>query len=113
VVFEPPKRDAHMAFGALLIDRVTLVKKDGTVRENIQASVQAKMIIINDIDVPIERDDHILRKLPSNLIQDYIVTDPTCYTGHLAHWEINIARAACLRHRCKRLSTTFPVATRV
>jgi hypothetical protein len=36
VVFEPPKRDAHMAFGALLIDRVTLVKKDGTFRENMR-----------------------------------------------------------------------------
>jgi hypothetical protein len=51
--------------GGLLKDRITLAKKDGTLfEENVPASVRAKMIIINDINLPIERDDHILRKLP-------------------------------------------------
>jgi hypothetical protein len=79
-----------MVFGDMLLsDRITLVKKDGTLfREDVRASVQAKMIIINDTTLPIERDDHILRKLPSNLNEDYVVTQATCYTGQLAHWEL-------------------------
>jgi hypothetical protein len=77
----------------LLSDRIALVKKDGTLfRENVPASVQARMIIINDTTLPIEQDDHILRKLPSNLNEDLVVMDATCYTGRLAHWEVKYRR---------------------
>jgi hypothetical protein len=83
-----------MAFGNLLNDRITLVKKDGTVfKDGVQASVQARMIIIQDTTLPIEEDDHILRKLPSNLNEDYVVTQATCYTGRLAHWELKYRKS--------------------
>jgi hypothetical protein len=55
--------------------------------------VQAKLIFINDTTLPIEPEDHILRKLPSNLNEDYVVTDATCYTGGPAHWEIKYRRS--------------------
>jgi hypothetical protein len=75
-------------------DRITLVKKDGTVfKEGVLASVGAKTIIVEDMTLPIERGDHILRKLPSNLNEDYVVTQATCYTGHLAHWEVKYRKS--------------------
>jgi hypothetical protein len=79
----------------LLHDRVTLVKKDGTVvRRDISASVQAKMIFIDDATLPIETDDHILRTLPSKLDEDFVVTDATFYNaGSLSHWEIKYRRS--------------------
>jgi hypothetical protein len=54
---------------------------------------KAKVIIINDTSLPIEEDDHILRKLPSNLNEDYVVTQATCYTGQLAHWELKYRKS--------------------
>jgi len=87
------RRMRKMPFGGLLNDRVTLVKKDGTVfKRDVPASVQAKMIFIHDVSLPIETDDHILRTLPSKLDEDFVVTDATCYTGSLAHWEIKYRR---------------------
>src|ERR1017187_8187359 len=87
-----------MPFGGLLNDRVTLVKKDGTVfKRDVPASVQAKMILIHDATLPIETDDHILRTLPSNLDEDFVVTDATFYNagslGSLTHWEIKYRRS--------------------
>jgi hypothetical protein len=87
-----------MPFG-LLNDRVTLVKKDGTVfKRDIPASVQAKLIFIHDAKLPIETDDHILRTLPSNLDEDFVVTDATFYnagslSSSLTHWEIKYRRS--------------------
>ena len=79
----------------LLNDRVTLVKKDGTVfKRDVPASVQAKMILIHDATLPIETDDHILRTLPSKLDEDFVVTDATFYNaGSLTHWEIKYRRS--------------------
>lgn len=83
-----------MVFGNMLSDRITLVKKDGAVfKEDVRASVQARMIIIEDATLPIVPGDHILRKLPNNLNEDYTVTDATCYTGHLSHWELKYRRS--------------------
>ena len=66
-----------MPFSQLLTDKVTLVKKNGTVvRKDIKASVQSKMIFVHDQDLPIEVGDHFLRQLPSGLVEDYIVDDP-------------------------------------
>jgi hypothetical protein len=86
-----------MPFGGLLNDRVTLVKKDGTVfKRDVPASVQTKMIFIHDATLPIETDDHILRTLPSKLDEDFIVTDATFYNAGslgLTHWEIKYRRS--------------------
>jgi hypothetical protein len=85
--------DAPM-FGNLLNDRLTLVKKDGTLFKNdVRGSVQAKMIIIEDTSLPIEEDDHILRKLPSSLNEDYVITEAHCHTGQLAHWELKYRKS--------------------
>lgn len=71
-----------MPFRDLATDRVTLVKADGTtVRENIQASVQAGKIFTFDADLPLEPGDHFLRTLPSGLVEDFVVDDPNFMTG--------------------------------
>jgi hypothetical protein len=84
-----------MSIGSLLRDRVTLVKKDGTVAaQNVAASVQSKKIFISDTKLAIEIDDHILRSLPSGLDEDYIVTDATYHEGgSLSHWEVHYRRS--------------------
>ncbi len=69
-------------FSSLTNDRVTLVKKDGTVvQENIPATVSSKQITTFMPDLPIEVGDHFLRQLPSNLVEDFIVTDPGFRSG--------------------------------
>lgn len=84
-----------MSIDGLLKDRVTLLKKDGTIfREGIPASVQAELIFINDGSVPVEPGDHILRRLPSNLDEDFIATEATFYNaGSMSHWEIGYRRS--------------------
>lgn len=72
-----------MPFRDLMADKVTLVKKDGTiVREGIQAQVGSGKIITFDADLPLEPGDHFLRTLPSGLVEDYEVDDPNFLTGH-------------------------------
>jgi hypothetical protein len=66
----------------MLNDRVTLVKKDGTViREDIPSLVTKGKVQIHDATLPIEPGDHFLRKLPSGLVEDYLVEEPTLHAG--------------------------------
>ncbi|WP_413992449.1 hypothetical protein ACMDCR_10350 [Labrys okinawensis] len=84
-----------MSLHGLVTDRITIIKKDGTLlQENVRASVQARMIFVSDVTLPIELGDHILRQLPSKLSEDYIVTSAHCYPSPpLAHWEIKYRRS--------------------
>lgn len=80
-----------------LNDLVTLVKADGTVaKEDIKALVQPKMIFMDDETLPIEPGDHLLHKLPSGLVADYLVDDPGFYsksfTGMGAHFQTKVRR---------------------
>lgn len=66
----------------MLNDRVTLVKKDGTLhRENIPALVTKGRVQVHDTTIPIEIGDHLLRKLPNGLVEDYVVDDPVLQSG--------------------------------
>lgn len=69
-------------FEGMMKDKVTLVKKDGTVaKENIPASVQPNKIFMTDKTLPLEPGDHLLRTLPSGLVEEYIVDEPGYYSG--------------------------------
>ena len=69
-------------FDDVLNDRVSLVKKDGTIyREDIKALVTKGKVQIHDPKLPIEVGDHLLRKLPSGLVEDYLVEDPVLQSG--------------------------------
>jgi len=86
-----------MPFEDLLTDRVTFMKKDGTVmRRDVRASVQRRKIFIIDADLPVEPGDHFLRQLPSGLIEDFIVDDPGFVQGALgieSHFQATVRRS--------------------
>lgn len=79
---EVAKGGDAMGLRDLLRDKVTLVKADGTViRHDIQAQVSAGRIITFDADLPLEPGDHLLRLIPSGLVEDYVVDDPNFTMG--------------------------------
>ena len=83
---------------SLMRDKVTLVKKDGTVlRSDIPATVSAGQITTFAKDLPIEVGDHFLRQLPSGLVDDYIVSDPGYHSGiagaNQPHYQVKVRRS--------------------
>ena len=84
-------------FSGMLNDRVTLVKKDGTVaRENISAMVQPKTIFMKDATLPIAPGDRLLRTIPSGLVEEYVVIDPGFHSrmgGIDAHFQTKVKRS--------------------
>lgn len=71
-----------MPFSDMMLDSVTLVKKDGTVfREGIKAQVASGKIITFEKDLPLEPGDHFLRTIPSGLVEDFEVIDPNFISG--------------------------------
>ena len=75
------QREGYM-LDHMLNDRVTLVKEDGTInRDSIPSLVTKGKIQIHDATIPIEVGDHLLRKLPSGLVEDYVVDDPVLHAG--------------------------------
>jgi hypothetical protein len=55
--------------------RITLVKPDGTIHEEIPADVHSDLIIVLDVSVPVEDGDRIRHVLPNGLIDSYVVMD--------------------------------------
>lgn len=87
-----------------LNDLVTLVKADGTVvTEDIKAMVQPNMIFMEDDTLPIEPGDHLLHKLPSGLVADYLVDDPGFHSKSLAgipsHFQTKVHRSGGGTHQ--------------
>lgn len=81
-----------MNFSGLAKDKVTLVKSNGTIFEDIQANVQRNIIFIHDSTLPIEENDKIFRKLPNGLIESYIVIDRGFFSGFGGHYQIKVKR---------------------
>ena len=65
-----------MVFDRLLIDTVTLIKRDGTIVDGIKASVQSKNIFIMRKDLLIETGDLVQRKMSNGGEETYEVIDP-------------------------------------
>jgi hypothetical protein len=83
---------------SLMKDKVTLVKKDGTVfRDEIPAAVSTGQITTFVRDLPIEVGDHFLRQLPNGLVDDYIVSDPGYHSGIAGaiqpHYQVKVRRS--------------------
>lgn len=79
----------------LMTDRVTLVKKDGTVfRENIRASITNGKIQTFESQLPIQVGDHFLRTIPSGIIEKYWVLRPLYQNGLMdvikPHWVVEV-----------------------
>lgn len=76
-------------------DRVTLVKADGSVsRENLCAVVMKGKIQLHDGTLPIETGDHLLRKIPNGMVEDYKVTDTTLHSGlGITYYEVDVVKS--------------------
>ena len=62
-------------FETFMNDRVTLVKKTGQRFENLSASVQSRLILTDNVKVPVEDGDTFERKLPSGVAESFEVLD--------------------------------------
>jgi len=65
-----------MSFDSLMTDTVSLLKQDGTEFDGIKASVQKKMIFVQDANYLIEPGDLIRRKMSNGGEETYEVIDP-------------------------------------
>src|SRR5258705_3206600 len=81
---------------ALLTSMLSLHKPDGSVFENIKASVYEDGILITDIGFPIEAGDRLVRVLASGIKEAFIVKDPR-YCEKIgsipAHFRLNVRQA--------------------
>ncbi|RKD94140.1 hypothetical protein [Marinifilum flexuosum] len=76
-------------------DIISLIKPDGTIIENIKALVETGTIHISDVKLPLEEGDKIYRKLPSGLVDTYVVIDKGYYSkfGSIpAHYEVKVRK---------------------
>ncbi len=71
----------NMPFRDMMNDRITYVKNGEIVRENIPAVVSGNKMHVDVVDLPFEKDDHILRQLPNGLVEDYIINHPKFTKG--------------------------------
>lgn len=62
-------------------EKVKLIKKDGSIFENIEALVQTGKIFIEDTSVSIEEEDIIERTLPNGTKERFVVLDRGFYKG--------------------------------
>ncbi|UCI05392.1 hypothetical protein [Mesorhizobium sp. B1-1-8] len=87
----------EMSLKSMMIDNLSLVKKDGSlVRDNIPGRVADRQIVTFAHDLPIEPGDHFLRRLPSELVEDFVVIDAqyTAKVGAIApHFLVNVSRS--------------------
>ena len=87
-------------FKSLMNDRVTLVKKDGKRFEDLPALVQTGLILTDNPEIPIEDGDTFERKLPSGIVEVFVVLDagfrqklPGVHAGYQSKVEKSTARA--------------------
>jgi len=84
----------------MMTDEVKLVKKNGEVYENIKANVQTEKIFITDETIPIEEGDKLQRKLPSGMLENYIVLDRGFYNVDMAgmkpHYQCKVKKESSI-----------------
>lgn len=82
-------------FKELINSKVTLVKQNGEEYKDIPACVQTKTILFDDVSIPIEEGDYIIRQLPNGLIERYLVLDRGYYEKFLdidAHYQVKVQK---------------------
>jgi hypothetical protein len=81
-------------------DIVTLIKKDGTIINNIAAIAQPKTICIRDKNVPVEEGDFLQRILPNGVVERKVITDTGYFGDHK-----NFSPYQCKVESVKKIST--------
>jgi len=102
-----------MSFSSMANDIISLIKPDGTVIEGIKANVQPTMIMIFDDKIPLEENDKIYRKLPSSLVEKYIVLDRGYYAafhGIQGHYQAKVKKDGSINEeKYKSITTVYNV----
>ena len=83
-----------MEFRDMMEDKLTLIQDGKIFKENIQGSVQENIIYTMDIKVPFKENDIILRELPNQLQESYIIDNPEFFNGgNLSHFKIKVHKS--------------------
>lgn len=101
-----------MAFDELFTDTVTLIKKDGTIVENIKASVQAKEIFIQGHEPLIESGDHVYRKMSNGTEETYEILDPGFHEKFYdipAGYQMDVRKLGVPEGRFSRQGVTYNI----
>jgi hypothetical protein len=61
----------------LMKDKVTLIKADGRRFENLSAMVQPELILLVDVNLPVEEGDAVERVTPGKVVESYQVLEAT------------------------------------
>ncbi|MEA2075196.1 MAG: hypothetical protein U9O85_05625 [Euryarchaeota archaeon] len=80
-------------------DKVSLIKDDGSRFDDIKANVQPHKIFIDDASLPIEEGDKLIRTLPNNLVESYIVLDRGYYEsiGDIpSHYQVKVRKESVI-----------------
>lgn len=88
-----------VGLAGLYSDRVTLVKANGDVsRTDLLAICEKGSIQLHDGTLPIEAGDHLLRKLPNGMVEDYTVIEPTLHSGlGITYYEVSVRKASSVQ----------------
>ena len=86
----------------LLRDKVSLIKDSSIRFDDIKANVQQGKIFIDDASLPIEEGDKLIRTLPNNLVESYIVLDRGYYEGIGGippHYQVKVRKESAIPAR--------------
>lgn len=79
----------------IMRDKVDLLKLNGDVYKDIKSYVQTNLILINDISIPIEEGDSLVRILPNDMREIYIVKDRGFISGVgrvQSHYQVRVEK---------------------
>lgn len=82
-------------FDFFMNDEVTLIKSNSEKYEKISADVQGNLIFIDDLSLPIEEGDKLIRIIPNGLNETYVVIDRGLYSGMAGiegHYEVKVRK---------------------
>ena len=66
----------------MMNDTLTFMKSDGTIeKDNIRGLITMGKVITFDVTLTVQPNDRFLRKLPSGLVEEYIIEDPGYQAG--------------------------------
>lgn len=85
----------EIMFKTLMNDRVTLVKRSGQRYENLHAAVQSKLILTENVGVPIEDGDVFERTQPSGIVEAFEIVDAgfhQAFHGMPAHYQSKVEK---------------------
>jgi len=92
-------KELRFMLKSLMRDKVKLIKQNGTEYKDLQANVTQDKILILGISIIIEEGDTIIRPLPNNHVEEYVVLDSGCYErryGIEAHYKLQVRKLTSL-----------------